>query len=110
MDELMGIIKLFAGTFAPKQFMFCEGQLLEISQNSALFSILGTTYGGNGVTNFALPDLREAVPIGANDQYFQGAESPGQKFKVDDSQMTASVKTVALRYIICVSGYFPLRD
>ncbi|MFC4872779.1 phage tail protein [Negadavirga shengliensis] len=64
MDEFIGVIKLFAGNFAPRGWMFCQGQLLPISQNQALFAILGTTYGGNGTTTFALPDLRGRVPIG----------------------------------------------
>ena len=54
---------LFAGNFAPAGWAFCNGQLLPISQNSALFSLLGTTYGGDGVTTFALPDLRGRAPI-----------------------------------------------
>ena len=54
---------MFAGNFAPRQWAFCDGQLLPISSNSALFSILGTTYGGDGRTTFALPDLRGRVPI-----------------------------------------------
>ncbi len=64
MDEYMGIIKMFAGNFAPRGWMFCAGQLLSISNYTALFSILGTTYGGDGRTNFALPDLRTRVPVG----------------------------------------------
>lgn len=56
-------ILLFAGNFAPRGWAFCEGQILSIAQNTALFSLLGTTYGGNGQTNFALPDLRGRVPI-----------------------------------------------
>lgn len=64
MDEFIGIIKLFAGNFAPKGWAFCQGQLLSIAQNQALFSILGTTYGGDGRTTFALPDLRGRVPVG----------------------------------------------
>lgn len=64
MDEFLGIIKLFAGNFAPRGWAFCQGQLLAISQNTALFSILGTTYGGDGRTTFALPDLRGRVPVG----------------------------------------------
>jgi microcystin-dependent protein len=64
MDEFIGIIKLFAGNFAPRGWAFCQGQLLSIAQNTALFSILGTTYGGDGVTTFALPDLRSRVPAG----------------------------------------------
>ena len=63
-QPLIGEIKLFAGNFAPRSWAFCEGQLLAISQNSALFSILGTTYGGDGRTTFALPDLRGRAPIG----------------------------------------------
>ena len=63
MDEFMGVIKIFAGNFAPKGWAFCNGQLLSISQNSALFSLLGTTYGGDGQTSFALPDLRGRAPI-----------------------------------------------
>lgn len=60
----IGDIKMFAGNFAPRNWAFCQGQLLSIAQNSALFSILGTTYGGNGQTNFGLPDLRGRVPVG----------------------------------------------
>ena len=55
---------MFAGNFAPRNWAFCQGQLMSISQNTALFSILGTTYGGNGQTTFALPDLRGRVPKG----------------------------------------------
>lgn len=54
---------MFAGNFAPRNWALCNGQLLAISQNTALFSILGTTYGGNGTTTFALPNLQSRVPI-----------------------------------------------
>lgn len=64
MDEYMGIIKLFAGNFAPQNYMYCNGQLLQISTNAALYSILGTIYGGDGVTTFGLPDLRSRIPVG----------------------------------------------
>ncbi|MEZ4385631.1 MAG: tail fiber protein [Nannocystaceae bacterium] len=64
MEGMIGEIRLFAGNFAPRSWAFCEGQLLPISQNSALFSILGTMYGGDGRTTFALPDLRGRAPIG----------------------------------------------
>lgn len=59
----LGQIKLFGGDFAPAGYAFCNGQLLPISENEALFSILGTTYGGDGRTNFALPNLRQRIPI-----------------------------------------------
>lgn len=62
MDEIMGTIKLFAGNFAPRGFFTCEGQTLPISQYNALFSILGITYGGDGISTFKLPDLRGAFP------------------------------------------------
>ena len=59
----LGQVTLFAGTFAPGGWADCNGQLLSIAQNPALFSLLGTTYGGNGQTTFALPDLRGRVPL-----------------------------------------------
>lgn len=59
----IGQITMFAGNFAPRSWAFCNGQIISIAQNTALFSILGTTYGGNGQTTFALPDLRGRVPI-----------------------------------------------
>ena len=62
-QPFVGEIQMFAGTFAPKGWALCDGQLLPISQNTALFSLLGTTYGGNGQTNFALPDLRGRAPL-----------------------------------------------
>ncbi len=61
----IGEIKMFAGNFAPRGWALCDGQLLSISQYTALFSILGTTYGGDGRTTFALPDLRGRTPIHA---------------------------------------------
>jgi microcystin-dependent protein len=64
-DPFVAEIRLFAGNFAPRGWAFCNGQLLPISQNTALFALLGTSYGGDGRTTFALPDLRGAVPVGA---------------------------------------------
>ena len=64
-QPLLGEIYMFGGNFAPRGFFLCNGQLLPISQYTALFSILGTTYGGNGTTNFALPNLQGRVPIHA---------------------------------------------
>lgn len=62
-DAYIGEIRMFAGTFAPSGWAKCEGQILSIAQNTALFSLLGTTYGGDGQTTFALPDLRGRVPM-----------------------------------------------
>lgn len=65
MEGTIGEIRMFAGNFAPRNWAFCAGQLISIASNTALFSILGTTYGGNGQSTFGLPDLRSRVPVGA---------------------------------------------
>jgi microcystin-dependent protein len=62
-DPFVAEIRIFTGNFAPKGWAFCNGQLMPISQNTALFSLLGTTYGGDGRSNFALPDLRDRFPM-----------------------------------------------
>jgi microcystin-dependent protein len=87
----IGEIKLFAGNYKTNGWLKCEGQILNIAQNVALFSIIGTTYGGNGTTNFALPDLRGRAPIGA------GAQGPGldqvalgQKSGVESNSLTVA--------------------
>lgn len=78
MDEYLGIVKLFAGNFVPRGWMLCDGSILSIAQNQALFSLLGTMYGGNGSTTFALPDLRGRVAIGAGDNTGHTSYIPGQ--------------------------------
>jgi microcystin-dependent protein len=59
----VGEIRMFAGNFAPAGWMFCEGQLLPISENETLFNLIGTTYGGDGQSTFGLPDLRGRIPL-----------------------------------------------
>ncbi|WP_348789227.1 tail fiber protein [Leifsonia sp. NPDC080035] len=63
-DPYIGEIRMFAGTFEPQGWMFCQGQTLSVAAYPALFSLLGTYYGGDGVTTFALPDLRGRFPVG----------------------------------------------
>lgn len=63
-EQFLGEIRMFGGNFAPMDWMFCNGQLLNISEYSALYALIGTTYGGNGTTNFALPDLRCRLAVG----------------------------------------------
>ena len=63
-DPFIGEIKMFGGNFAPRGYALCNGQLLPINQNSALFALLGTTYGGNGVSTFGLPNFQGVVPMG----------------------------------------------
>ena len=62
-DPYIGEIRMFAGNYAPMGWALCDGQILQISQYTALFAILGTTYGGNGQTTFGLPDLRGRIPM-----------------------------------------------
>ena len=62
-EAFVGEIKMFAGNFAPRGYAFCDGQLLAVSQNDALFSLYGTIYGGDGRTTFGLPDLRGRIPV-----------------------------------------------
>ncbi len=79
MEGFIGQIILFAGNFAPRSWAFCEGQLLPISSNTALFSILGTIYGGDGRTTFALPDLRGRFLIGPGNGPGLSSYREGQK-------------------------------
>jgi microcystin-dependent protein len=80
MEGYLAEIRLFAGDFAPQGWAFCQGQLLPISQNIALFSLLGTFYGGDGQQTFGLPNLPSPLP------------------------------STPMRYIICISGLYPTRN
>jgi microcystin-dependent protein len=87
-------IRVFAGNFAPRGYALCNGQLLPISQNAALFSLIGTFYGGNGTTTFALPNFQGSVPIHAGQgpglsDYVLGEVTGTETVTVLNSQMTA---------------------
>jgi microcystin-dependent protein len=93
-DPFVGAVFLFAGNFAPLGFALCAGQLLSISQNTELFSIIGTTYGGNGQTTFGLPDLRSRVPVGAGtgpglSTYDLGEETGTETVTLNTSELPA---------------------
>lgn len=92
MEAFLGSIVLFAGNFAPRGWALCQGQIMAIQQNQALFSILGTTYGGNGVQTFALPDLRGRVPVGQGQapglsNYVLGQVSGTENITLNTNQM-----------------------
>lgn len=87
MEGTMAEIRGFGGNFAPRNWAFCSGQLVSIAQNSALFSLLGTTYGGDGRTTFALPDLRGRVPIGTGTGPGLTSRSLGQRSGTEDNYM-----------------------
>lgn len=93
-DPYIGEIMLFAGNFAPNGYLTCNGQLLQISQYSALYSILGTMYGGNGSTNFALPNLNGRAPIGigqlaGGSTYTQGQAAGSESVTLTTNQLPA---------------------
>jgi microcystin-dependent protein len=88
-EPFIGQIIIVGFTFAPRGYAFCNGQIMAIAQNTALFSLLGTTYGGNGQTTFALPDLRGRAPLHIGNGFTQG-QAGGQEFHtVTISEMPA---------------------
>ena len=100
MDGVIGTIILFAGNFAPRGWAFCDGQLLAINSNSALFSILGTTYGGDGRTSFGLPDLQGRVPVGEGQgagltNHRLGQRSGSETFVISQQQLPSHGHTLA---------------
>lgn len=84
MEPFIAQIMLFGGSFAPRGWAFCDGQLLPVSSNSALFSIIGTAFGGDGRTTFALPDLRGRVPMHAGTGPGLTPRQIGQRIGVED--------------------------
>ena len=88
-EPFLGELKLLSFNFPPKGWAQCSGQLVPINQNQALFSLLGTMYGGNGQTNFALPDLRGRVPLHRGSSFTQGQRMGEQAHTVSISEMPA---------------------
>lgn len=124
MEPLLGEIRLFAAGFSPRGFLTCDGRLLPISEHSALYAVIGKTYGGDGTTTFALPDLRGRVALGMD------ASKPG--FALGNTGGSADLTTpvaagtgafgadgvdsgenlqpyLAVTYMIAVEGVFPAR-
>src|SRR4051794_4990290 len=89
-EPYIGEIMMFAGNFAPQGWALCDGSLLAIAQNTALFSILGTTYGGNGQTTFALPDLRGRAPVHPGQGPGLSPYALGQNGGVEQLSLTAA--------------------
>ncbi|WOD30102.1 phage tail protein [Alloalcanivorax xenomutans] len=126
-EPFIGEIRMVGFKFAPRGWAFCDGQLLPINQNTALFSILGTTYGGDGKTNFALPDLRGRLPVHASDEIPLGQAggassasgnrmltslSPERGLPYTSSIVNAatdSSPTLGLYFTIALQGIFPPR-
>ncbi|MEE9413416.1 MAG: tail fiber protein [Methylococcales bacterium] len=89
-EPFVGEIRMFAGNFAPRSWAFCDGQLLAVSQNDALFSLLGTLYGGDGETTFGLPDMRGRIPIHAGTGAGLSNRRLGSKSGVENVTLTTS--------------------
>ena len=131
----LGEIFLFAGNFAPAGYMFANGAVLQIAQNTALFSLLGTTYGGNGQTTFALPDLRGRIPVGMGQgpglpQVYLGEWGGSETVTLTSAQMASHSHTlsgggateatggsqsfnnlqpyVGINFVMAVDGIFPI--
>ena len=131
-EPFIGEIRMFGGNFAPKEWSFCDGQIIPIEQNTALFAVIGTTYGGDGVTNFGLPDLRGRAPMhpgngpgltprllgeksGLEQTALQETDvAPGER---DAIQVNTGASTslpnmqpyLCIRFIIALDGVFPQR-
>ncbi len=90
MDPFLGEVRMFAGNFAPRGWAFCQGQLLPIQQYTALFSLLGTAYGGDGVNTFGLPDLRGRSPIGTGQGPGLAGVDIGEKAGSESVSLTAN--------------------
>lgn len=89
MEGVIGYTTLFAGNFAPKNWAFCQGQIVNIASNTALFSILGTVYGGNGTTTFGLPDLRSRTIVGVGTGPGLSTYSLGEQTGVENVTLTS---------------------
>ncbi len=101
MDGFIGEIRLFAGNFAPRAWALCNGQVLAIEKNTALFSILGTTYGGDGRHSFGLPDLRGRAPVHAGtgpglSTYKLGEKKGIESTRLDVNQLPSHSHTLAV--------------
>jgi microcystin-dependent protein len=90
MEGTIGEIRMFAATFSPKTWNYCDGSTIQISSNTALFSILGTTFGGNGTTTFQLPDLRGRVAVGAGNATSGSVYQLGQKGGAESTTLTTN--------------------
>lgn len=127
-DCFIGEIRIFAGPFAPVGYVLADGRELPINQNQALFSIVGTLYGGNGTSTFAVPDLRGRVPVGAGagngahvadlgqmtgsqtSQAHQVEVQAGGGLVVSSGEPVSVVQPVTgVNYIVCAQGIYPQR-
>jgi microcystin-dependent protein len=94
-NPYVGEIRMFAGNFAPAGWMFCDGSILPISQYDILFALIGTTYGGDGQSTFALPDLRGRIPVHAGSNFVLGQRAGEESVTLTQAQLPAHTHTMA---------------
>ena len=118
---LLGTVALFAGNFSPTDFMNCDGQLLSIEEFSALYAVIGTTYGGDGVSTFALPDLRGRALVGVSATHALGSQFGSESDTIATNYLPTNMggngdamdnhsPSLAMNYIIALNGIFPSRN
>ena len=103
-ESYVGEIRMFGGDFAPVGWVLCNGQLLSISENEVLFNLIGTTYGGDGQTTFALPDLRGRAPIHRSADFVQGQQAALATGGLPDQN---APPFLCVNFIIALWGIFP---
>lgn len=101
----VGEIRMFAGNFAPAGWMFCDGQLLPISENETLFQLIGTTYGGDGQSTFALPNLQSRVPLHQGNGFILAETGGAEEITLTVNQIPAHSHP-----LLCSSGTASLSD
>ena len=118
-EGMIGEVKMFAGNFPPKGWAFCYGQEFKIAEYSQLYSVIGTSFGGDGTTTFALPDFRGSFPQGTLTVSYPEPQSNNITVgkitsinvtpqKKEDN--TKELKMVGINYIICLEGAYPSRE
>ncbi len=112
MDPFLGEIRLVGFNFAPQGWAFCNGQIMSIAQNTALFSLLGTMYGGDGMATFALPDLRGRAAVGFGQGNGLENYAQGEIWSVNGGtgQGNGSANMLGMNFIIALQGIFPSRS
>ncbi|WP_433831010.1 phage tail protein [Flavobacterium anhuiense] len=96
-DPYLGEIRIFAGNYAPPGWAICDGRTLQISDNDALYTLLGTTYGGDGVTNFGLPDLRGRVATGASSNSALGTKAGVEYVTLTQANLPSHTHTASIK-------------
>ena len=105
-DGLLGEIRIFATDEIPENWLPCDGRIIQIRDNTALFALLGTMYGGDGNNTYALPDLRARIPIGVGEEREQGSRAAAAAAK----GTSAEQQFLAFNFCICATyGVFPPR-